>query len=57
MAEDSEDREWRAAGRLRFEAAYAPEDSVYEQIEESGVPLLSDDELRREVKDRRGSRE
>ena len=26
------DLEWRAAGRLRFEAAYAPEDSVYEQL-------------------------
>jgi len=23
---------WRAAGRQRFEAAYAPEDSVYEQL-------------------------
>jgi len=23
---------WRAAGRERFEAAYAPEDSVYEQL-------------------------
>ena len=27
-----EDRAWRAAGRRQFEAAYAPEDSVYEQL-------------------------
>ncbi len=26
------DAAWRAAGRQRFEAAYAPEDSVYEQL-------------------------
>jgi hypothetical protein len=26
------DRAWRAAGRERFEAAYSPEDSVYEQL-------------------------
>ena len=28
----SEDNAWRAAGRRQFEAAYAPEDSVYEQL-------------------------
>jgi hypothetical protein len=28
------DAAWRAAGRRRFEAAYAPEDSLYEQIAE-----------------------
>lgn len=28
----SEDDEWRYAGRRRFEAAYAPEDSVYDQL-------------------------
>ena len=26
------DTEWRDAGRRRFEAAYVPEDSVYEQL-------------------------
>ena len=26
------DADWRDAGRQRFEAAYAPEDSVYEQL-------------------------
>ena len=26
------DAKWRAAGRRRFDAAYAPEDSVYEQL-------------------------
>ena len=26
------DLAWRRAGRERFEAAYAPEDSVYEQL-------------------------
>lgn len=26
------DTAWRAAGRQRFEAAYAPEDSVYDQL-------------------------
>lgn len=26
------DSSWRAAGRERFEAAYAPEDAVYEQL-------------------------
>jgi hypothetical protein len=26
------DSAWRNAGRLRFEAAYSPEDSVYEQL-------------------------
>ena len=26
------DPEWRAAGRQRFEAAYCPEDAVYEQL-------------------------
>lgn len=26
------DEEWRALGRQRFEAAYAPEDAVYEQL-------------------------
>jgi hypothetical protein len=28
----AEDSAWRAAGRRQFEAAYAPEDSVYEQL-------------------------
>jgi len=27
-----EDRAWRVQGRRRFEAAYAPEDSVYDQL-------------------------
>ena len=27
-----EDDAWRAAGKARFEAAYAPEDSVYERL-------------------------
>ncbi|HEV1285966.1 MAG TPA: hypothetical protein VNU44_11655 [Bryobacteraceae bacterium] len=27
-----EDAAWRAQGRKRFEAAYAPEDSIYEQL-------------------------
>lgn len=27
-----EDAAWRAQGRERFEAAYAPEDSIYEQL-------------------------
>ena len=27
-----EDSNWRTAGRRQFEAAYAPEDSVYEQL-------------------------
>jgi hypothetical protein len=26
------DAAWRAAGRQRFEAAYAPEDAVYEEL-------------------------
>jgi hypothetical protein len=26
------DSAWRTAGRQRFEAAYSPEDSVYEQL-------------------------
>jgi hypothetical protein len=26
------DSEWRTAGRRRFEAAYCPEDAVYEQL-------------------------
>jgi hypothetical protein len=29
---DDEDGAWRALGRQRFEAAYAPEDSVYDQL-------------------------
>jgi len=28
----SSDPAWRAAGRQRFEAAYSPEDAVYEQL-------------------------
>ena len=28
----NDDVAWRVAGRRRFEAAYAPEDSVYEQL-------------------------
>jgi hypothetical protein len=27
-----EDAVWRAQGRQRFEAAYAPEDAIYEQL-------------------------
>ncbi len=27
-----EDAAWRAQGRKQFEAAYAPEDSIYEQL-------------------------
>jgi hypothetical protein len=27
-----EDTRWRALGRERFEAAYAPEDAIYEQL-------------------------
>jgi hypothetical protein len=30
--EDDRDDAWQAAGRRRFEAAYADEDSVYEQL-------------------------
>jgi hypothetical protein len=26
------DAEWRSAGRARFEAAYGPDDAVYEQL-------------------------
>ena len=29
---DSEETGWRTVGRRRFEAAYAPEDSVYEEL-------------------------
>ncbi len=29
-----EDDDWKASGRQRFEAAYAPEDSVYEHLME-----------------------
>jgi len=29
---DDEDGAWRTLGRQRFEAAYAPEDSVYDQL-------------------------
>jgi hypothetical protein len=29
---EGEDAAWRATGNERFEAAYAPEDSVYEQL-------------------------
>jgi hypothetical protein len=28
----SPDSQWRAAGRRSFEAAYSPEDAVYEQL-------------------------
>ena len=31
-AADAEDGAWRAQGRQRFEAAYAPEDAVYEKL-------------------------
>jgi hypothetical protein len=33
-AAPDEDGVWRAQGRQRFEAAYAPEDSVYDQLED-----------------------
>ena len=29
---DDEDGPWRTQGRQRFEGAYAPEDSVYDQL-------------------------
>ncbi len=29
---DDSDGSWRTVGRERFEAAYAPEDAVYEQL-------------------------
>ena len=29
---DDEDGSWRTMGRQRFEAAYAPEDSVYDSL-------------------------
>jgi hypothetical protein len=32
------DTAWRASGRERFEAAYAPEDSVYEQLIDDASP-------------------
>jgi hypothetical protein len=32
MKESEEDNAWREAGRRRFESAYAPEDSVYEEL-------------------------
>jgi hypothetical protein len=31
------DAAWRASGRERFEAAYVPEDSIYEQLAD-GLP-------------------
>jgi bifunctional DNA-binding transcriptional regulator/antitoxin component of YhaV-PrlF toxin-antitoxin module len=33
---DDEDAAWRTQGRQRFEAAYAPEDSVYDQLMDGG---------------------
>jgi hypothetical protein len=34
----SSDLAWRAAGRQRFEAAYSPEDDIYEQLmDESAI--------------------
>jgi hypothetical protein len=30
--EDDAAADWRAAGQRRFEAAYAPEDSIYESL-------------------------
>jgi len=40
MRESSDpDAEWRAAGRLSFEAAYAAEDAIYEQLmDETAAP-------------------
>ena len=32
MESNDEDGAWRTQGREQFEAAYAPEDSVYEQL-------------------------
>jgi hypothetical protein len=32
------DADWRVAGLRRFEAAYAPEDSVYEQLVDDSPP-------------------
>ena len=34
----SGDSAWRAAGRRQFETAYAPEDSVYEQLIDETPP-------------------
>jgi hypothetical protein len=31
-ASTEDDRVWRAQGRERFEAAYAPEDCIYDQL-------------------------
>jgi hypothetical protein len=31
-AADDEDAAWRALGRQRFEAAYVPEDDIYDQL-------------------------
>jgi hypothetical protein len=39
MWEPSEpDAAWRSAGRQRFEAAYCPEDAVYEQLIDDTAP-------------------
>ncbi len=35
--EDIDDA-WRASGRRRFEAAYAPDDSIYEQLADEASP-------------------
>jgi hypothetical protein len=32
MQENEEEDAWREAGRRRFESAFAPEDSVYEEL-------------------------
>ena len=32
-----EDAAWRTQGRERFEAAYAPEDAIYERLMEEGA--------------------
>jgi hypothetical protein len=38
---DDEDRVWLEVGRRHFEAAYAPEDAIYDQLldqSEDGIP-------------------
>jgi bifunctional DNA-binding transcriptional regulator/antitoxin component of YhaV-PrlF toxin-antitoxin module len=36
------DAEWRAAGQQRFEAAYAPEDSIYEELIDGPIDRQGD---------------
>jgi hypothetical protein len=41
MEPSEEDRLWHAQGRTRFEAAYAPEDAVYEQLADETRPRVT----------------